>query len=338
MATRAALLALVIAGLVGVGASASAQPACGEAGALGRTALPLDGTPVRVEGRELELRGTVDSLHDGSVLDAFTRRSDGRTFVADGPFVALPEGSELVHEDAAAHTYRVRLPSEGPHLVAFALGRVGASQLRTRSEVLADLRGAIELCAIRPLAAAPADATVLSERTSSAAPRSLGPWLGAAGLVLWLAIGGVVGMAAARRRARESWRVLDRRASRSVRAAEREVVRLGPAYAPVAAQAREVLELFERVRAHARELESAATRIEGEGREARAKRDALRSEGVAAIARGESLVERLEGTAAALAAELAEQHRVHDVDDRALRLGRELELAVASDREARAEA
>ncbi|MCU0675733.1 MAG: hypothetical protein MUE69_23435, partial [Myxococcota bacterium] len=92
-------------GASSLGTVAHAQELC-VPGALG-TALPLDGTPVLVDAREIELHGTIDSLHDGAVLDAFARRSDGRTFVAEGPFVALPEGSELVHEDLATHGYRI---------------------------------------------------------------------------------------------------------------------------------------------------------------------------------------------------------------------------------------
>nr|MCU0677183.1 hypothetical protein [Myxococcota bacterium] len=95
---------------------------------------------------------------------------------------------------------------------------------------------------------------------------------------------------------------------------------------------------FEQVRAHATELVRAATRIDGEGREAATRRESLRADADVARARAEALVDRLEATAAALAAELAEQHRAHDVDERASRLGKELELAVGADREARAEA
>lgn len=335
--TRARAIAVALfAAASSLGTVAHAQELC-VPGALG-TALPLDGTPVLVDAREIELRGTIDSLHDGAVLDAFARRSDGRTFVAEGPFVALPEGSELVHEDLATHGYRIRLPAGGPHLVAFAIGRVGAAQLRTRSEVLADLRGAIAVCAIRE------PALVVGEVVMAAAPTPEGRGsrvpLGVLGVLGALGAALAFGFALAWRRARsrDAWSRLVRRAARAVRAVDREVTRLGPAFSPVAAQSREVHDAFEQVRAHATELVRAATRIDGEGREAATRRESLRADADVARARAEALVDRLEATAAELAAELAEQHRAHDVDERASRLGKELELAVGADREARAEA
>ncbi len=335
--TRARAIAVALfAAASSLGTVAHAQELC-VPGALG-TALPLDGTPVLVDAREIELRGTIDSLHDGAVLDAFARRSDGRTFVAEGPFVALPEGSELVHEDLATHGYRIRLPAGGPHLVAFAIGRVGAAQLRTRSEVLADLRGAIAVCAIREPALVVGDVVMAAAPTpegrGSRVPLGVLGVLGALGAAL------AFGFALAWRRARsrDAWPRLVRRAARAVRAVDREVTRLGPAFSPVAAQSREVHDAFEQVRAHATELVRAAARIDGEGREAATRRESLRADADVARARAEALVDRLEATAAELAAELAEQHRAHDVDERASRLGKELELAVGADREARAEA
>jgi hypothetical protein len=330
--TRSIAAALI--GALAIGSVAQAQELC-VPDALG-TALPLDGTPVLVDVREIELRGTVDSLHDGAVLDAFARRSDGRTFVAEGPFVALPEGSELVHEDLATHGYRVRLPPGGPHLVAFAIGRVGAAQLRTRSEVLADLRGEITLCAVREPALVVGEVVMAATPT----PEVRGSWVPTGVLFGGLGATFAIGLALAsfRARSREAWPRLARRAARAVRAVDREVTRLGPAFSPVAAQSREVHDAFEQVRAHATELVRAAARIDGEGREAATRREALRADADVARARAEALVDRLEATAAALAAELAEQHRAHDVDERASRLGKELELAVGADREARAEA
>lgn len=320
------LVALTLA----VGGVVRAQELC-VPGGFG-TELPLDGTPVVVDAREIELRGTVDSLHDGAVLDAFARRSDGRTFVAEGPFVVLPTGSELVHEDLATHGYRVRLPPGGPHVVAFAIGRVGATQLRTRSEVLADLRGSISLCAIREPALVVGEVVV----DASAPPPTSRAWLVLAALGVSLVLG--VGVLWRRSRAKDAWPRLVRRAARAVRAVDREVTRLGPAFSAVADQVREVHEAFEQVRVHATELSRAAARIDGEGRQASTHREALRTDAGVALARAEALVDHLEATAAALAAELAEQHRAHDVDERASQLGRELELAVSSDREARAEA
>jgi hypothetical protein len=322
--TRSIAAALI--GALAIGSVAQAQELC-VPDALG-TALPLDGTPVLVDVREIELRGTVDSLHDGAVLDAFARRSDGRTFVA--------EGSELVHEDLATHGYRVRLPPGGPHLVAFAIGRVGAAQLRTRSEVLADLRGEITLCAVREPALVVGEVVMAATPT----PEVRGSWVPTGVLFGGLGATFAIGLALAsfRARSREAWPRLARRAARAVRAVDREVTRLGPAFSPVAAQSREVHDAFEQVRAHATELVRAAARIDGEGREAATRREALRADADVARARAEALVDRLEATAAALAAELAEQHRAHDVDERASRLGKELELAVGADREARAEA
>ncbi|MCB9619012.1 MAG: hypothetical protein H6724_06125 [Sandaracinus sp.] len=327
------LVVALLACVVCLAAPASAQERCDET-SVGLE-LPLDGSPIYVNAEEIELRGTVDSIADGSVLDAFARRSDGRSFVAEGPFVGLPMGSELVHEDVAAHRYRVRLPHAGPHAVTFAIGRIASAQLRTRSETLATLRGRLEVCALRAPGLVVGDVVVESAGASGeTVEASAAPFVGGAAL---LGLFGFAGLFARRRRSRDAWPKLERRADRAVRASEREVARLGPAFAPVASGAAEVLEVFRGVRAHAAELQRAVARIGGEGREAATRRDALRAEAAVAVARGEGLVERLEGTAASLAAELAEQHRVRDIDERAVRLGRELELAVAADREARAE-
>lgn len=330
-----ALSLVAFASLLTAASAVRAEPVVVERLPLALDGSPLDLGPALGLGGEIELRGTVSSTHDLSVMDAFSRRVDGRTFVADGPFVWLPEGSELVAADRAAHTYRVRLP---PHdrRIAFAIGRVASAQLQTRGETYAGLRGGIEVWIVRP-STAPA-VLEAEEEADPVLTASVAEAQGVSGFALagTAVATPLLGWALLRRRRRDAWRPLMKRAERARRATDAEAARLGPAFSPVVLQAEEVFGVFERVRAHARATEASAARIRGEGREARARRAALRAEAGALVARGEALVDRLEGVAASLAAEVAEQQRVDGVEARVSALAQELELAVSCDREARA--
>lgn len=299
-----------------------------------RLALPLDGRVVDLEHlldehRLVEVVGTVSRA--GSTLDAFHRQASGTDFEADGPFVLFPEGAEIVADDLATHSYRVRLP-EGDARVSFAIARIAAANLLTRSEAVASLRGRLELLVrTAPIAApAPDPAPTFAAAMGSSRPGSstLVPVvLGA--LVFGLILGGILW------RRRDRWARWSRRARRAVGAVAREGRRLGPAYDPVVATAEELGELAAKVREHAREIAKSKERITGVGAEARALEDELDDQMRVAEARMEALVSKLEGVAARLAAEVADHARVDALDESVGTLGRELEIALVSDREAR---
>lgn len=324
--------ALGLALSAGLASSGAAQPPPG-ARITHRVALPLDGTPVDLRGvlgpeRTLTLEGTVSSRSDGSEIDAFARRAGGVRFEADGPFVFLPPGTELIEEDPVAHRYLVRLPSAAPPTVAFALGRVAARQLQTRSQAAASLHGRIEVQVHGgPLAAAAAASPVRGAvaRHAPASVASASWWLG---LVALFPLGAWV----LRRRSPSRRRDLAR-ARRAVRSIDHEARRLGPAFDGVVVASRELLDRAQGLAAHRREIARALDRIQGGGEAAQRRRDALLAEARGVEANLAALVAHLEGVAAELAAQVAGHARVKDLSARLAEMGAELELALAADRE-----
>ncbi|HJK90786.1 MAG TPA: hypothetical protein RMH85_23525 [Polyangiaceae bacterium LLY-WYZ-15_(1-7)] len=350
--TRRTLLWLAALALGGVAASAEAQqgaeapadPAADTAAdtaaerVTDRLALPLDGQPLDLEpmlgqGRVVELRGTVSSTFDGAELDAFARKAESARFEADGPFVLLPPGSELLEEDRLAHRYRVRLPA-GDARVAFAIARLAARQLQTRSEAASQLRGRIEVLVVAPPVAAVAPSAAAapprSHRSSDPGPSGLGLALAGLGaLFLPLLALGLVG------RRRDRWGLLLRRARKARAAVEKEVDRLGPAYVDVEERAREFEALVARQQAEAASLRAAAARITGAAAEAQERRKELERDAERVLGEAGEIVECLEGVAAQLAAAAAEHDRARGAETAVAALGRELELALNADREAR---
>lgn len=292
---------------------ASAQPSQ-------RISLSLDGAPVEVnEGEEVVLEGTVSSLHDGSEIDAFARRTSDLEFTGDGPFVNLPEGSEVLEADPAAHRYRVRIGRDGE--VSFAVQRLAMRQLLTRSEATSYLRGGFDLSV--PLDAAAAPDVGREEMATSPAP-----WWPLLGLLLLLAAGAVV---ISRRRKTGPYPKLIQRGARALAAVGAEARRLGPAFAPVVESTASLQDGLRAMRGHAAAIASAERRIVGEGVESAAKRAALVEEGGDTLERARALVDRMEGVAAHLAAAVAEHARAGGVDDALAMLGSDLSIALEAD-------
>lgn len=287
------------------------------ADAVRRVALSLDGAPVPVEaGDEIVIEGTVSSLHDGSEVDAFARRTSDLDFVDDGPFVNLPEGSEILHADLAAHRYVVRIGSAGE--VSFAVQRLAMRQLLTRSEAASHLRGGFDV-------ALPID-PALEPAIAASQPAST-PWWPLGGLVLLAA--GIT--AWWRRRETSPYPRLVARGARALAAVGAEARRLGPAFAPVVESTRSLQEGLRALRDHATAIASAERRIVGEGVEAAAKRAALVEEGRDTLERARALVDRMEGVAAHLAAAVAEHARAGGVDEAMAMLGSDLSIALEAD-------
>ncbi len=319
---------------VAEGRASAAGVAAQSAGGLPvteRFALPFDGTPLDLRGwlgpdRTLVLEGAVSSRIDGTEVDAFARRVSGIRFESDGPFVFLPSGTELVEEDRLAHRYVVRLPEGTPPVVAFAIGRLAARQLQTRSEAAAALYGRIEVQVRGPLADAAATKPSLVSRAASA------PFGSLAGLGILSPMGLLpAGMWMRRRRRTHDHHHALKRVRRAARRIDHEARRLGPAFDGVVVVSRALVERAEGLVAHHQEIERASRRIAGVG--AQRQRQGLASEAKGVRANLEALAGYLEGVAAELAAEVAGHARVRDLADRLGEMSSELELALAADRE-----
>lgn len=329
--------ALVSALFAAVAVSAAAQPAEGPR-VTHRLALPLDGTPLDLSGllgpdRTFALEGTISSRVDGAEVDAFARRVSGVRFESDGPFVFLPPGAEVVEDDPVTHRYVVRLPADAPPVVAFAIGRLAARQLQTRTEAAAALHGRIEVQvhgpapALTPQASTPAPPLAASSLASVPFGGDVG--LGLLGLVGLLP----AGLWAWRKRAPHRRRRALTRARRAVRSIDQEARRLGPAFDGVVVASRTLLERAEGMAAHHREIERALRRIGGAGAAAQRRRDGLVAEASAVEANLDALAGHLEGVAAELAAEVAGHARVRDLAARLGEMTSELEVALEADRE-----
>lgn len=290
-----------------------------------RIVLSLDGAPVSVSAGDLiTIEGTVTSMHDGSEIDAFSRRTDGLDFVDAGPFVDVPPGSELVEADPGSHRYVLRIGEDGA--VAFAVQRLAMRQLVTRSVAAAQLRGAFELA--RPIAVvAPIVAAV-----DAPVPADSGvPWWAFAGLFMF---GAAVVIPLSRRRS--AFAPLLRRARRAQKSVASEAERLGPAFIPVIDSARTLADSVASLRDHVEVTKAARGRIRGVGSEAGAKRSALAQEATDSLVRAEQIVDRLEGIVANMAAAVAGQARVEGVDDALALVNADLDLALDADAIARA--
>jgi MYXO-CTERM domain-containing protein len=291
-----------------------------------RIVLSLDGAPVAVSaGDVITIEGTLSSTYDGSELDAFSRRTDGLDFVDAGPFIDVPQGSELIDADAASHRYVVRIGQDG--VVAFAVQRLAMSQLVTRSEAASRLRGALELArpvtVVVPIAAA--GASVLSDSVPASTP-----WWPFA----LLALGAAAAIPLSRRRS--PFAPLLRRARRAQKAVAHEAARLGPAFNPVIDSARSLAHSVASLRDHVEETKAAQARIRGDGSEAAAKRSGLEEEAAGSLVRAAQLVDRLEGIAANMAAAVADHARATGVDDALALAAADLDLALDADAIARA--
>ncbi|MFK8004186.1 MAG: hypothetical protein AB8H86_31765 [Polyangiales bacterium] len=293
-----------------------------------RIVLSLDGAPVSVSAGDLiTIEGTLTSTHDGSEIDAFSRRTDGLDFVDAGPFVDVPPGSELVEADPGSHRYVLRIGEDG--VVAFAVQRLAMSQLVTRSVAAAQLRGAFELA--RPVAVLVPVVAALDAAGAPIPADSGMPWWAFAALFMF----GAAVVIPLRRR-RSPFAPLLRRARRAQKSVASEAERLGPAFIPVIDSARTLADSVASLRDHVEVTKAARGRIRGAGAEAAAKRSALVQEATDSLVRAEQIVDRLEGIVANMAAAVAGQARVEGVDDALALVGADLDLALDADAMARA--
>lgn len=299
-----------------------------------RLPLPLEGRPVDVaalagpgEGPvRVRITGTISATIDGSELDALTRRTRGRQFVTDGPFVLLPSRARLVEADPEAHSYLFELPRQPSLPVAANLAPLAVRHLVTRSELLAGCYGALEL-------------EVLGRAQPAAIPAPSGAGDGDEPVILVATVAAATALAlllalVVRRRQRRPELALLSRARDAGAAVEAEARPLGPAFGHVVAAA---VELVEAARASSAQVEVARAasrrlrRLPGAGRQ-RAVLDDQRRDG---LERLRGIAGRLEDAAGALAARHADACCRRDLEDNLVALSDELDSAVAATEEAR---
>lgn len=292
-----------------------------------RIALPVSGETVDVaalatgEGPvRIVLVGSYFFALDGAEVDAFGAHTPGERDVSAGALVTLPPGSRVVASDPTAHRYEIEVPRAPSMPVAFNVAPLAMRHLITVSEARASLRGAIELEVVVPPPPAPPAAAMVARRASS----SPFPWMGGALGVSTL--GGIGLLLARRRRAR----VLLRRAHRAERSIARECAVLGPAFDPVAASARRLLESAERSTTHRREVERALARTRW-AESAAAERAHLRGQAEGARRKLVEIVARLEQTATQLAGRRAESAKDTAVEALLDELSDDLEAAVSAE-------
>jgi len=306
-----------------------------------RVAVPLDGSVIDVgpllgEERTVVFEGTVSNHLDGAELDAFARSTDRVRFEADGPWVLLPAGAQVVDEDVEGHRYTVRF-AEGPAPVSFAVGRLARMQLVTRSEQARSLSGRIEALVMGHPAPAAAGIVEPGRPSPGVAEDAGVSWLAVGSGIAALPLFGLLLFGMRRRKPEEdALSMLLKRAERAMSSIGTEAQRLGPAFRDVEVASERLMDAARDTKTHADELDAARARIAGEGVEATERRRELMRERRLAEERLEGLVERLEGVAARLASQVADHARAKGVDDVLGKLGDELDLALRADDEARA--
>jgi hypothetical protein len=311
-----------------------ASPAAGEVVRdhfpLPSNGMPLDLASLVAEGEEpvrIVLSGTLSSSIDGSEIDALGRSLGDRRIEAEGPFVRLPAGSRLVASDPEIHRYTFEIPRRSPMPLALHLAPLAARHLVTLSEMEESCIGAIEVELLTPRAAPaiPRDASsVLGAEAEGLGSRWLAAPAGAGGLLLLMG-----GLLLARRRRAPAEAALIDRCRAADKAVRREVGTLGPAFGHVASASGRLLDTALQARSHLEATRRASKRTSGLNAEAaQATRARLRLQEGRGLESLKSIAERLEATAADLAALQAGQSRVLDLDQVVAALDCELETAV----------
>lgn len=296
-----------------------------------RVALPLSGAPIDLatlagpgeDPVRIALKGSYSFAVDGSRIDAFGAHGARHSDVAQGAFVILPPGAQIVARDPLAHRYELEIPRSGSMPIAFNVTPLAMRHLMTASEARASLSGAIELEHLVPPPAPPPVATVVAQEASALSPLS---WAGG-GLGLGALFG--LGLLLARRR-RDPKLTLLRRARRAQRSIASECAALGPAFDPVAASALRLLEAAERSEVHRHEVERAIARTRWAA-SATAERARLHEQSERARRRTVDIVTRLEQTATTLAGRRAEAASATGVDALLGELGDDLDAAVSAE-------
>lgn len=320
---------LLAAGLVLLcAASASAQEGWTVAQ---RAPLPHNGQPLDLasmaaaheEVVRVRFVGSYSFSVDGSEIDAMARTANGTRDVTAGPFVVLPPGSRVIEEDPVAHRYTVEIPRAASMPVSFNVLGLATRHLMTRTEALDAMVGAIEVEHLVPPPPPPTP-TAQVARAADGVPMMawVGGGTGAALLIL-------MGFFFARRR-RDPIQELLRRARRANSAIAREVIALGPAFDPVAASAERLSEAAGQHARHHGAIERALARTAAMGSDRRRELVIKRDDARLGL---ESLVERLEDTATALAGRTADTGRVRDVEALVSALDIDLGAAVEAEEE-----
>lgn len=307
-----------------------------------RFALPLEGMSVDIssvvgpgaEPVRIRVFGTVTSSMDGSEMDALSRRVGTTHYESEGPFVRLPAGSRVVESDPEIHRYTFEVPRQPVMPLSVNLAPLAARNLVTHSELVASCNGALEVEVLGP---------PLPVMAGSVEDVGRGSWfqlrhavaLGV--LALLLLIGVALRVFVGRQRARPELIVL-RRVRIAARAIEVESRTLGPAFDHVVATASHLLGTSRLVRDHLVDTRAALKKtrsLRADG--AATQRRKLEEQQVGILTCLTGIAERLEETAADLAARGAGRRRAHGVDDPAAiiaALQQEVESAVSATREA----
>lgn len=323
-----ALLSLLVAG-----------PASADWTIAHRVEVPISGAPVDLalyagpseDPVRVELSGTFSFLMDGSEIDALSATRSGVRDVASGPFVTFPPGTRVLREEPALHRYTLEIPRTDAMPVALNVMSLSMRHLVTTDEVRANLTGNIQIAHLVPPPPPPGVAersvATVAQRTSAI---PVGAWLvGLGGLLSLCALGFVIV-----RRRKERVSVLLRRAHRASVAVSTEAAMLGPAFDPVAASARRLLEAAVQHGAHHRSLESALQRTAWTSSEdAKTNRADLERQRDQVVSKLTDLVARLEGTATQLAGRAAETVRARGVESLLEDLGADLDAAVEAEEE-----
>ena len=333
LCSAAALCALLVAGLLGSAATATAQWTVTSRTPLPRVGPGMTLQPAAGSGEgplRIALVGSYTSLLDGSEIDALGSEVGGVRDPLIGPLVSMPPGSQLIEEDPSAHRYVFEVPRAASTPLRLNLFGLASRHLVTVSEADASLRGAIFVEHLVPppvMAGEPGPDPLpgVTRVESSGAT-----WLGVAGVTLTLAL---IGLVVVRRR-RRPLRQLIRRAERAHGVIATEVLAIGPAYDPVAASAARLLEAARQSALHSRSLTAAVERTAWmESTDAAAQRMRLVAKRADADARLEEIVARLEATATRLAGQAADASRAEGVERMVSELAVDLDAAFEAESE-----
>jgi hypothetical protein len=328
--TKTALLALVT--LLASGA-AHAQDSIRWRGALPLDGRGIDAVSAAAPGTRMvriALSGTMSCSIDGSEIDALSRFVGTLRDDATGPFVRLPRDARLISSDPASHRYVFEIPADATEGIALDIAPIAARYLITPTEARSSLIGAIEVEVLDP--PVPLAGYVGLERAPASTLLPLGLIAGGvAGIPLLFGLGALVRR---RRRSRPELALISR-AERARAAIRRESDALGLAFVEVATSGERLFDSARAAAHHVEQLRDASRRTKDlTSTSAEERRAEIRVQQTEALARLSQIVDRLEGTAARLAAHRADHARVRNVEATVTDLASELETALSADTEA----
>lgn len=307
-----------------------------------RFSLPLEGMAVDIstlagqgtEPMRIRVSGTVTLAIDGSELDALSGLMGSTGFDTERSLVRLPAGARIVESDPEVHRYTIEIPRQPVMPLSVDLAPLAARHLVTHSELVAGCTGALEVEVLGPPLPAIAGSVEEVER---------GPWFGVGHvvaiviMVLLVLIGVALRVSARWKRARPELTLLQR-SKAAAQAIEVESRTLGPAFDHVVATTGHLLGTARMVRDHLVDTRAALRRTRSLRAESvSAQRQELETQQLQILASLTGITERLEETAADLAARGAGRRRAHGADDPYViiaALEQEVDSAVSATREA----